>query len=144
VFTPALLGGLLLAPLFWAAVWMSGLAFPFASRPAAWLTVASVVFWYPLVEELAFRGFLQGRVRALRAGTRQLGGLTLANWATSVAFVFWHAAFNPSLSVLGVGVPSLIFGHFRDRQGSVYPAILLHAAYNASFLLAAYLMNGQG
>jgi membrane protease YdiL (CAAX protease family) len=32
-------------------------------------------------------------------------------------------------------LPSLLYGYFRDRHGSVYPAIALHVFYNAGYFL---------
>ncbi|WP_187272118.1 CPBP family glutamic-type intramembrane protease [Zeimonas arvi] len=33
--------------------------------------------------------------------------------------------------------PSLIFGHLRERFDSVWPAVAMHALYNAGFGIAA-------
>jgi hypothetical protein len=38
-------------------------------------------------------------------------------------------------------VPSILFGHLRDRFGSVLPAMMLHAYYNAGFALAAWWIH---
>jgi hypothetical protein len=32
-------------------------------------------------------------------------------------------------------VPSLLFGHYRERAGSVAPCILMHVIFNAAFFM---------
>ena len=39
---------------------------------------------------------------------------------------------------LAVALPSLVFGHLRERFSSVLPAILMHVTYNAGFALTAW------
>ena len=53
----------------------------------------------------------------------------------SVVFTSLHLILRPGWFILGVLVPSLIFGYFRDRYRGVVPAILLHIFYNAGFFL---------
>lgn len=91
----------------------------------------------PLAEELAFRGALQGRLLALTAA-RRAGPITFANVGTTAAFVLWHTASQPLGWALAVALPSLVFGHLRDRSGSVLPAMLVHIIYNAGFGLTAW------
>jgi membrane protease YdiL (CAAX protease family) len=113
--------------------------------PAGWTAWASFVVVQPLLEELVFRGILQGQ--ALRLTTRQgvarrLGPVTLANVLVSVAFVALHLRAQPLAWALPVFVPSLVLGHLRERMGSVWPAVLVHAIYNAGFGLTAWLVQG--
>ena len=113
--------------------------------PAGWAAWASFVLVQPLLEELVFRGILQGQ--ALRLTTRQgvarrLGPVTLANLLVSVAFVALHLRAQPLAWALAVFVPSLVLGHLRERMGSVWPAVLVHAIYNAGFGLTAWLVQG--
>ena len=95
-------------------------------------------------EELLFRGVLQGE--ALRLTTRdgptlRLGPLSLANVLVTLAFVALHMRAQPLAWALAVAVPSLVFGHLRERFASVWPAVLVHVVYNAGFGLAAWLAN---
>jgi membrane protease YdiL (CAAX protease family) len=113
--------------------------------PAGWTAWASFVVVQPLLEELVFRGILQGQ--ALRLTTRQgvarrLGPVTLANVLVSVAFAALHLRAQPLAWALPVFVPSLVLGHLRERMGSVWPAVLVHAIYNAGFGLTAWLVQG--
>ena len=97
--------------------------------------LASLVLLQPLVEELLFRGLLQGRLAESSWGRRQLGGITLANLSVSIVFTSLHFINHPPLWAAGVLFPSLLFGYFRDRHDSVYPAIALHVFYNAGYFL---------
>jgi membrane protease YdiL (CAAX protease family) len=94
----------------------------------------------PLLEELVFRGLLQGRLLA-RTG-RRLGPVTLANGLTTLVFVALHLVAQPLAWALAVALPSLVLGHLRERLHSVWPAIGTHAFYNAGFALTALLVQG--
>ncbi|MDM7951547.1 JDVT-CTERM system glutamic-type intramembrane protease [Hydrogenophaga sp.] len=110
--------------------------------PGAWAWV-SLVLVQPLLEELVFRGLLQGQALVwLQRGGRpmRLGPLTLANALVTVAFVALHLRAQPLAWALAVAVPSLVFGHLRERFSSVWPAVGVHAFYNAGFGLTAWLV----
>lgn len=105
----------------------------------AWLSLVAV---QPLLEELVFRGVLQGQALALLCKDgqpRRLGPVTLANGLVSVAFVLLHLRAQPLAWALAVLVPSLVLGHLRERFASVWPCVLVHAVYNAGFGLVAWL-----
>lgn len=97
-------------------------------RELLWLLLLS-----PLVEELIFRGGLQGGLLQSSWGRRKAFGVSAANGLTSLAFVAAHLANQPPLWALGVLPPSLLFGWFRERHHSVMPAIVLHSGYNIGF-----------
>lgn len=110
--------------------------------PAGIWAWASFLLLQPLLEELVFRGILQGQ--ALRLTTRQgqprrLGPVTLANVLVTLGFVALHLRAQPLAWALAVAGPSLVFGHLRERFGSVWPAMLVHAFYNAGFGVTAWL-----
>jgi len=105
------------------------------------LSQASAAFLFgflviqPLLEELLFRGVVQGWLREAAWGARKALGLSSANWVTSLVFVVAHLSAQPLAWAVAVFVPSLLFGHFRDRYNSLLPAALLHIAWNAAFFL---------
>jgi uncharacterized protein len=126
----------LAAVLFWLALsWLmpEGAGKPGPTRGLA--ALFSLVLLQPLVEELLFRGLLQGKLAARPWGRRQVGGFTLANLLASLLFTALHFAGHPPLWAAGVLLPSLLYGYFRDRHDSVYPAIALHVFYNAGYFL---------
>lgn len=90
----------------------------------------------PVLEELAFRGALQGFLLQ-RGWSDRIGRVTRANWATTAVFVALHFTTQPPVWALAVAVPSLVFGHMRERCASVLPAIALHLIYNAGFAASA-------
>ena len=116
-----------------------GVAFFFAPQmrgPAgagAWI---SFVLVQPLVEELVFRGAVQGELLQWTQ-CRRSGPFTRANLWTSALFAAAHLLVQPPAWALAVFAPSLVFGHVRDRLRSVWPAVLLHGFYNLAFALAA-------
>lgn len=103
------------------------------SVPAGSMTFASLALLQPVVEELLFRGWMQGRLASTRYGSRSVAGISNANLVTTIAFVLIHFVNQPPLWALGVIFPSLLFGYFRDRSGSVWPAIVLHVVFNSAF-----------
>ena len=108
----------------------------------AWLSLVAV---QPLLEELVFRGVLQGQALALLSKDgrpRRLGPLTLANVLVTVAFVLLHLRAQPLAWALAVAVPSLALGHLRERFASAWPCVLVHAVYNAGFGLTAWWVRG--
>jgi membrane protease YdiL (CAAX protease family) len=126
-FALALLAGVV----FWLALAWLGEPGPALGLAA----VVSLVLLQPLIEELLFRGLLQGRLTARPWGRRQFGGFTLANLLVSLLFTALHFIGHPPLWAAGVLLPSLLYGYFRDRHDSVLPAIALHVFYNAGYFL---------
>lgn len=106
------------------------------------LRALNFAVWAPLWEELLFRGALQGWLRSAAWALRSWKGLTAANLVVSVLFALAHLFHQAPLPAGLVFVPSLLFGYFRDRHESVYPAVGLHALYNAGYLFAAGLPGG--
>lgn len=94
----------------------------------------------PVLEELAFRGVIQGFLLQRDASWR-MGPISRANWATTAAFVALHFTAQPAAWALAVAVPSLAFGHMRESFGSVLPAIALHLVYNVGFAATAWFIH---
>jgi hypothetical protein len=88
---------------------------------------------YPCVEELLFRGVLQGYLLRWPRFQRRWYALSAANLCTSGIFTALHFLTHPPLAAAAVLVPSLIFGYFRDRHGSLHAPILLHMFYNLGY-----------
>lgn len=100
-----------------------------------------VLLW-PLMEELVFRGLLQGqllRTSHHQSQPRRIGPLTWANALTTLAFVALHLPAQPLAWALAVALPSLVLGHLRERFASVWPAVGLHMVYNAGFGAAGWV-----
>ena len=122
-----------------AAVW---LALPFLAvvQPLPWPHIFSLSFlvavlWQPTVEELLFRGCLQGWLFTHEWGKHSFVGISIANLLTSVVFSGAHIATHSLPWALSMLFPSLLFGVLRDRSGSVFPPLVMHIFYNAGYFL---------
>jgi len=104
-------------------------AWPLAA-PATYLMP---VLFYPVLEEIVFRGLVQELVHDY-ISNRVLGPLSVANLLTSALFAGLHLLSHPPLWAALVIFPSLVFGFFKDRHQSLLAPILLHIFYNAGFL----------
>lgn len=126
---------LALGPVIWLSlIWV--FAFQPLPRHAIWSPVfLSIVLWQPLFEELLFRGMVQGHLLQSLARQKTWFGLSTSNLLTSFLFSLAHLASHSIPWSLLVFAPSLCFGFVRDRFGSVYPSIALHAFYNAGYFL---------
>lgn len=120
-------------PLCWGMMTLAGVPRP-VGRPPVDVLVYGVLI-SPLLEEFVFRGGLQVFLLRHAAMARKIAGLSTANVLTSVAFAAMHLWSQPPLWAASVFVPSLVFGHLRDRFDSILPAFVVHALYNAGFLL---------
>lgn len=96
-------------------------------------TFVLLVAVYPILEELVFRGLIQGEL--LRRLPQRRGPLTLANVITSLVFAAAHLLLRPSWFAAGTFPVSLVFGYFRERTGGLAAPMALHMFYNAGFLL---------
>jgi membrane protease YdiL (CAAX protease family) len=104
-------------------------------RTGQWGLLFSLILWQPFVEELLFRGVVQGHLYQMRWGQRRLLYISTANLFTSLAFVCLHLFYHPTLWAGAIFFPSLVFGYFRERHQSLYPAIALHSLYNLGYMV---------
>ena len=98
-----------------------------AERAGGWLTVllvVVVVVGAPIVEELVYRGLLQRSVSSTI-------GPVLGLVSTSLWFALVH--FSP-VEYPGLFVAGLVFGACVALTGRIGPAIVTHAAFNATGL----------
>ena len=131
---------LLVAVPAWAALGM--LTGSHMRAPAGLWAWASLLLVQPLLEELVFRGVLQGlvlRLTRIHDQPRRLGPLTVANVLVTIGFVALHLRAQTLAWALAVTAPSLVLGHLRERFASVWPCVLVHAFYNAGFGVTAWL-----
>ena len=109
--------------------------------------IAGFVTWHflgvALSEEVFFRGWLQGRLNQLLGRTWKVPGATIgpALFLSALAFALAHFLVAPVPARLLVFFPALLFGYFREREGSVLGPILAHGLANIFFLA---LQGGGG
>ena len=126
-----------------------GLSFAWVVFPDAFRALKLSIFslfllmlWQPLVEEIFFRGILQRELLKWEPLSHAFLGISQANLLVSILFVFAHLFSHSAWWAMGVFLPSLIFGWFRDHYQCVYPSILLHSFYNFLFFgFSVYLIE---
>lgn len=133
---PPLVGLLAAGPLVAGAGVLLGVPLAPAGL-APWLFILAL----PLAEELTFRGLLQGQLLRLAALRQGWLGISGANAITTLLFALAHLPLRGPLTAALVLLPSLTFGWVRDRHAAVWPAVLLHASYNASAWLAPAVLR---
>jgi len=131
---PLFLLALLAGPLCWVALYPIQQPVIHWDWPLSdpWRYLLPVLF-YPVVEEIVFRGLVQELVFDY-ISRRFLGPLSIANLLTSCLFTGLHFLYHAPLWAALVFFPSLVFGFFKDRSGRLAAPILLHVFYNAGFL----------
>lgn len=134
----------LAAPAAWLILhWVVGV--PVAARAGSeWfgLTEAGfgklfllAVIVYPVLEEMVFRGALQGWLLEKPQLRRSIAGISAANAITSLIFAAMHLFNQSPFWAALIVLPSLVFGWAREVTGGVITPILLHMFYNAGFYL---------
>jgi membrane protease YdiL (CAAX protease family) len=104
-----------------------------ASRPWLFLMLTTA---YPILEELVFRGLIQGWLFRKTSGKPLWACISQANVLTGIVFTLLHIIAHSPLMAALIMIPSLVFGYFRDRyDGWLVPSILLHCFYNAGYFL---------
>lgn len=106
----------------------------FTELSSPWLLLVGGAIVAPVVEEIFFRGFVF-------AGLRGRYGWRRAALISSALFALIHAV---PTAVLPIFILGCIFAYLYQRSGSIWPAILMHAATNSLALGAAYYMASQG
>ncbi|MCG5547571.1 JDVT-CTERM system glutamic-type intramembrane protease MrtJ [Halorhodospira halochloris] len=100
------------------------------------LSLLSFLIIFPVIEELAFRGLIQGLLLSRTVGRWRIGTVSVANLITTVLFACAHFPRGGWLLACGVVAPSLLLGLFRERHGRLLSPILLHIFFNLAMLAA--------
>ena len=103
------------------------------------LTAISLVVLPPLAEEILFRGFLF-------TGFRTAWKFLPAALLTSILFAIGHLQFGSGAPLLWVAaidtfVLSLVLCYMREKTGSLWPGILIHAIKNGLAFSALFLLK---
>ncbi|MGH9586663.1 MAG: lysostaphin resistance A-like protein, partial [Acidobacteriaceae bacterium] len=124
------------------------------SATGAWLMLVFGITAAPLLEELAFRGFiLPGFVNAFRwfsdhgaipESAAKFIGIPVSILLTSIAFAFMH---SPQVShawgpLLLIGLVSVVLCIIRLAMNSVMASVLVHAAYNFTLFAGVLYQTG--
>ncbi len=91
-----------------------------------------LVLFGPVLEELAFRGLIQGlAMKWIRSAFWLVSG---ANVLTSLLFATAHAGHLGVLSIAMFPV-SLILGWVRETTRRIWPCVILHSFYNTGLII---------
>lgn len=131
------LAGVIVVACLWVLI-PDGISAQPPRGPAQWI---SLILWQPVLEELAFRGLLQGQLLKALWARRRLLTVSTANLMTSLAFTGLHFLHHPPLWALGVFAPSLVFGWLRERHRNIWSPMVMHGLFNAEFFLTAWLAS---
>jgi uncharacterized protein len=106
------------------------------SGTAAWVVVVSLaVVGAPIIEELFFRGLLQG------AFTRRVGPVP-ALFITALIFSFSHVINEGPFAPIALFPMAVVLGYLRLRTGRLAAGMVAHGLFNASvfalFLIPAF------
>lgn len=109
-----------------------------STSPQLILTFISLVILPPLAEETLFRGFLFG-------GMRNKLSFLPAAILTSLIFGMGHLEFGNGAPLLWVAamdtfVLSLVLCYVREKSGSLWPGIFIHAGKNGLAFVALFLI----
>ncbi len=88
-----------------------------------------------VVEEVIFRGAVQGWLLRKEVFKSSLLGFSRANWLTSALFAAAHVWQHLLSLVPGYLLVSLVLGYFRERYRGILVPVVLHAWYNLALLL---------
>lgn len=92
----------------------------------------------PLAEELIFRGWLYGKMREILHGKLSIRlAITLAIFATSLAFAVMHGQWNVGVVVF---MMSIVMCGLREITGTIYAGTILHMLKNAIAFFALFMM----
>ena len=123
-----------LGPIVWGAIWL--VTGRHAASGIALTVFLGSVILYPVIEELAFRGFMQSWLLERPVWkTFVVPGISRANILTSFMFAALHLFNQPLLWAALIFAPSLVFGYLRERFDAVTPCIVVHVWYNLGFLM---------
>lgn len=124
------------------------------SQTGAWMMLVFGLTAAPLLEELAFRGFLLpglinffrwiGSGLKLTEGAADKAGVPIAIALTSIAFAFMH---SPQVShawgpLVLIGFVSIVLCVVRLAMSSVAAGVVVHAAYNLTLFAGVLYQTG--
>lgn len=122
-----------------AALWMLGTggALVVPPFPVSLYAVFLLLVAAPVLEELAFRSAVQGISKTAIEMVRlpERAPLTYSNLVASLAFAAFHLPHQPAALAALILLPSLLLGRVREVTGSISVCILLHAWFNACFMM---------
>lgn len=105
-------------------------------RLVAFITIVMIA---PIAEEIIFRGWLYGKLRAkLNTATTNVISMTVSSLLVSLLFGFVHMQWNVSVNVFAM---SLVLCALREITGTIYSGIILHMLKNGVAFYLLYILG---
>jgi membrane protease YdiL (CAAX protease family) len=102
------------------------------SRLTQWRIVLYFIIGSPIQEEIIFRGLIQSMLER-RWKITSVFGISLSNAVAFTAVLFGVIHLEVGVVVaIGAIILGLVAGELRRRSGSLFPAIIVHALFNAA------------
>jgi membrane protease YdiL (CAAX protease family) len=101
---------------------------------AFWASFLAVAVIAPFAEEIVFRGFIYG-------GLRARFGVAVATISSTLFFTALHFSIEQFIPIFVLG---LFLAWLYEKTGSLYPGIILHATNNAIALLLLAALRASG
>jgi membrane protease YdiL (CAAX protease family) len=95
-----------------------------------------VLFVYPVVEEIIFRGTVQELLLQRKPMKVTYYGISRANMMTSCLFGGFHLMHQPFLFAILIIMPSILLGYFKERYSTLAVPIGLHILFNGIFIVS--------
>ena len=103
------------------------------SRFAPWMIGLYFIIGSPIQEEIIFRGLIQSMLERRWMITFSVFGGSLSGAVAFTAVLFGIIHLEASVAVAtGAIILGLVAGELRRRSGSLLPAIIVHAVFNAA------------
>ena len=131
-----LLLSVIAGPIVWAVPFMFGGQLPQTFSVISFIKLhVWALFVYPVLEEIVFRGWIQGALKRKWRFVWHPPIYSTANLVTSVLFATLHI-FTRSFTVgLMVFLPSLLLGMMRDAKLPLVGLIFIHIYWNLGILI---------
>ena len=107
-----------------------------------WHFFVMSILLQPIIEEISFRGWIQGFLLGRDIGNHRWWLISSANVITTLLFGVIHLVYHTPIWAFLVTLPSLLYGYFRERFDSVIPAIVLHIFYNLTYFSLLGMPSG--
>ena len=124
------------APVVWSGIgWIFGFGFDFGSFARWSFKTAAILFIFPVLEEIVFRGLIQDYLLIKTKSWDFFLGITWANWLTTLLFCMTHLVTRSLLVASLVIIPSLLLGALRDKGFSIRALAAIHLYWNGGVYL---------
>lgn len=123
-------------PIVWAVPYIFGSQLPQTLSVIPFIKLnVWVLFVYPVLEEIVFRGWIQGSLKRKWRFVWNPPICSTANLVTSILFATLHIFSRSPTVGLMVFLPSLLLGMMRDAKMPLVGLILIHIYWNTGVLI---------